>query len=196
DSVLPWLTKQAGKVFAGETPERMGTRDPVLAPYQTYRTKDGHINVACLNQKLWRGLCESIGREDLLDDPRFETNADRVENMEELEDELESTLTQRTTNEWMDILIDAGIPAGSVQSVEDALYNEQTEARGVISTYDHPEHGEIPMIEHPIMYANSSTGFESFAPKLGEHNYEVVRELGYSEDEIDELEEKGVFGGE
>jgi hypothetical protein len=67
DAVLPWLTKQAGKVFAGETPEPMGTRDPVLAPYQQFETADGYLTVAALNQKLWRALCVTLDREDLLD---------------------------------------------------------------------------------------------------------------------------------
>ena len=194
DATLPWLTKQAGKVFAGEEPGRMGTKDPVLAPYQTYATADGHINVACLNQKLWRAFCDAIDRPDLPDDPRFSTNADRVEHMDALETEIEAALTERTTDEWMDLLVEeAGIPAGPVQSVEEALYNEQTEARGTVTEIEDGDR-TVPVIEHPIKWGSADSGFESPAPALGEHNREVFEELGYSEAEIEEMEREGAFG--
>jgi len=198
DATLPWLTKQAGKVFAGEPPERMGTKDPVLAPYQTFETADGHINVACLNQKLWEGLCEAIDRPELADDDRFVTNADRVEQMDELEREIEAALVERTTDEWMEVLVeDAGLPAGPVQSVEEALYNEQTEARGMVTEMDAPGRDEpIPVIEHPLNFSGADTGFESPPPRLGEHNREVFRELGYDEERIAEMAAAGAFGDE
>lgn len=69
DAVLPWLTKQAGKAFVGETPGRMGSRDPVIAPYQSFQTVDSRINVACGNQQLWLQLCEAIDRPDLTEGP-------------------------------------------------------------------------------------------------------------------------------
>jgi len=194
DAVLPWLTKQAGKVFAEEEPTRMGTKDPVLAPYQTYATADGHINIACLNRKLWKTFCEAIDRPDLLADERFETNSDRVSHMDELEVEIEETLTRQTTDEWMTILVEeAGLPAGPVQSVEDALYNEQTEARGMVSEVE-AEDRSMPVIEHPINYDCAASGFDRPAPDLGEHTREVFRELGYSDSTLDDLEEDGVFG--
>ncbi|SFS91240.1 CaiB/BaiF CoA transferase family protein [Halostagnicola kamekurae] len=197
DAALPWLTKQAGKVFAGESPSRMGTKDPVLAPYQTFETADGHINVACLNQKLWKGLCTALERPDLVEDERFETNADRVEHMGELEAELEATFRELTTDEWMVLLVEeAGIPAGPVFEPEDALYNEQTDARDTVTSIEDPDRGEIPVVEHPLKYDRSSSGFESPPPQLGEHNRSVFATLGYDEDELDELEARGAFGGE
>lgn len=194
ESTLPWLTKQAGKIFADEKPKKMGTKDPVLAPYQTFETADGYINVACLNQKLWKDLCTAIGRTDLRDDDRFETNADRVEYMDELERELETTLRKRTTDEWIEVLVEeAGIPAGPVYEVEDALENEQIDARGTMTELEHSELGTIPIIEHPLKYSNADSGFEMPPPLLGEHNREVFSEWGYSEKELDELERMGVF---
>jgi crotonobetainyl-CoA:carnitine CoA-transferase CaiB-like acyl-CoA transferase len=196
DAALPWLTKQAGKVFAGEQPARMGTKDPVLAPYQTFETADGHVNVACLNQKLWRGLCEAIDRPDLAEDDRFETNADRVEHMDELEAEIEAALEEHTTEEWMEVLVEeAGIPAGPVQSVEEALYNEQTEARGMVTEMDAPGREEpIPVVEHPLNFDRADSGFEAPPPGLGEHTREVFRDLGYDDERIDEMAAAGAFG--
>ncbi|WP_436906849.1 CaiB/BaiF CoA transferase family protein [Halosimplex marinum] len=195
ESVLPWLTKQAGQVFAGETPKRMGTKDPVLAPYQTFETGDGYINVCILNEKLWGELCEAIDRPDLVDDERFAQNAARVEHQDELEAEIEATLAEKTTDEWIEVIAeDAGVPAGPVYSVEEALTNPQVEARGAVSEIEHPEIGDVPVVEHPLKFEGVDSGFELPPPLLGEHNREVFRDLGYSEEEVDELEAMGVFG--
>jgi len=195
DSVLPWLTKQAGKVFAGEDTERLGTKDPVLAPYQTFETEDSYINVCVLNEKLWGELCEAIDREELVDDERFDTNADRVEHIDELEAEIEATLTQKTTDEWIGIIADeGGVPAGPVYDVAEALDNPQVDARGVVTQIEHPDLGEIPVIEHPLNFANADSGFETPPPLLGEHNREVFRDLGYTESELDRMADAGVFG--
>lgn len=193
DAILPWLTKQAGKVFAGEQTRRMGTRDPVLAPYQTFPTADGYLNVACLNPKLWGALCDALDRPDLLEDERFVENADRVEHMDELEAELEATLSERPTDEWLDVLVDAGVPAAPVQEVENALYNEQTEAREMVRSIE-DDGREIPVIEHPLNFANVSSGFDSPPPELGEHTREVFRELGYDEETLDAMADEGAFG--
>jgi crotonobetainyl-CoA:carnitine CoA-transferase CaiB-like acyl-CoA transferase len=188
EAALPWLTKQAGKAFVGEEPTRMGTKDPVLAPYQSYRTADGHLNVGCANQKLWRELCEAIGREDLLDDDRFASNADRVAHMEELETELEATFTERPTDEWVDLLADdAGLPVGPVYDVDGALENEQVAARGAVTSVEHPAVGEIPVIEHPLNFATADSGFDGAPPLLGEDTESILRDLGYDDDAIERL---------
>jgi crotonobetainyl-CoA:carnitine CoA-transferase CaiB-like acyl-CoA transferase len=193
DAALPWLTKQAGTVFAGEQPGRMGTKDPVLAPYQTFETGDGHLNVACLNSRLWRDFCEAIDRPDLFADPRFEDNADRVDHLDELEADIEDALAERSAEEWLEVFVEAGVPAGPVQDVADALHNEQTEARGVMRTIEEGDR-EIPVIEHPLNFDGVTSGFRSAPPRLGEDTREVFRELGYDESDLDRLAEAGAFG--
>ncbi|MFB6109119.1 MAG: CaiB/BaiF CoA transferase family protein [Haloplanus sp.] len=194
DAALPWLTKQAGKAFVGETPERMGTKDPVLAPYQAFPTADGYLNVGCANQKLWTELCEAIGRPDLADDDRFASNPDRVEHMDELEAELSEVFRQRPTDEWVDLLAeDHGLPVGPVYDVPTALDNEQTEARGVVREIDHPALGTVPVIEHPLNYENADAGFDGAPPLLGEDTEAVLSELGYDEERIAELRDEGAI---
>jgi len=195
DATLPWLTKQAGRVFAGEEPSRMGTKDPVLAPYQTYETADGYLNVACLNPKLWSTFCETIGRPDLRGDERFADNAARVEHLDALEREIEDALAERTTDEWMDAFVEAGVPAGPVQDVESALYNEQTEARGMTHTVEDDDR-QIPVVEHPLNFGDLESGFRSAPPELGADTRDVFRELGYSEEDIEGLSRAGAFGGD
>jgi crotonobetainyl-CoA:carnitine CoA-transferase CaiB-like acyl-CoA transferase len=195
EATLPWLTKQAVMTFAGEETKRMVTKDPVLAPYQTFETKDGFVNIRILNEKLWGELCEAIGRSDLPADDRFEMNADRVGHLDELEAEIESTLAEHTTDEWIKIIAeDAGVPAGPVYEVEEALNNPQIDARGAVTEIEHPELGTVPVIEHPLRFENATSGFERAPPLLGEHNRKVFQELGYSDVEIDRLASEGVFG--
>lgn len=190
DASLPWLTKQAGKVFADEEPQRMGTKDPVLAPYQSYPSADGYLNVACGNQKLWEELCEAIDRPELIADPRFKTNSTRVEHMDELEEELAQTFIERTTDEWVEILAeDKGLPVGPVYKLDEALRNEQVASRGVIKEVTHASAGTIPVIEHPLNFSNADSGFEGAPPLLGEDTESVIRELGYSDEKIEQLRE-------
>jgi len=194
DAALPWLTKQAGKAFVGEEPTRMGTKDPVLAPYQTYPTADGYLNVGCANQKLWGELCEAVGRPDLADDDRFASNPDRVEHMDELEDELSGVFRERTTDEWVELLAeDHGLPVAPVYDVPTALDNEQTDARGVVREIEHPALGTVPVIEHPLNYENASAGFDGAPPLLGEDTEAILGELGYDEGDIDRLRADGAI---
>jgi len=194
DAALPWLTKQAGKAFVGEEPTRMGTKDPVLAPYQTYPTADGYLSVGCANQKLWGELCAAIDRPDLVDDDRFASNPDRVEHMDELEAELAAVFRERPTDEWVDLLAeDHGLPVAPVYDVPTALDNEQTEARDVIREVDHPALGTVPVIEHPINYENATAGFDGAPPLLGEDTEAILQELGYDGDDIERLREEGAI---
>lgn len=138
DSILPLLTKQASRAFEGEPTIRMGTHDPVLAPYQAFEAKDGRIVIGAGTEDLWQAFCTAIDREDLRTDNRFATNGNRVDNRAQLEAELEETIQEKTVEEWTAILSDEnGIPAGPVQDIEEALYNEHVEAREMI---DHLEH--------------------------------------------------------
>lgn len=194
DAALPWLTKQAGKSFAGVEPERMGTKDPVIAPYQTFPTSDGHLVVACANQKLFEELCAAIERPELVDDPRFTTNADRVDHLTELEAELSATFERRRTDEWIERLAEEErLPVGPVSSVGEALTNEQVEARNVVRTLDHPAVGEIDVLEHPLNFESATSGFDDAPPLLGEDTEAVFRKLGYSEAEIDRLSDAGAI---
>jgi crotonobetainyl-CoA:carnitine CoA-transferase CaiB-like acyl-CoA transferase len=194
DSALPWLTKQAAKAFVGEEPKRMGTKDPVLAPYQTYPTADGHLTVACGNQKLFEEFCAAIDRPEIAEDPRFAANADRVEHMDELEAELSAALEERSTDEWVAFLAEEkDLPVGPVNSVQEALTNEQVEARGVVRTLEHPAVGEIDVIEHPLNFDRAASGFEDAPPLLGEDTEQVLREAGYSDERIAAIKEAGAI---
>jgi crotonobetainyl-CoA:carnitine CoA-transferase CaiB-like acyl-CoA transferase len=190
DAAMPWLTKQAAKVFAGEETSRLGTRDPVISPYQLYEASDGYLALGA-SQRQWENLCKVIDREDLLEDDRFNTNADRVEHVDELETELEQTFQEKTVDEWESILVEQhGIPAAPLWSVKEVLNSEQILARDVIDNLEHTTAGDQPVINPPLNFENAEGGFERHAPVLGEHNREVLAELGYSDEEIDNFIKK------
>lgn len=194
DAALPWLTKQAGKAFVGETPTRMGTKDPVLAPYQTFPTADGYLTVGCANQKLFTQLCEAIGRPDLVEDDRFASNADRVEHLDALDAELSSEFQKRPTSEWVELLAEEhGLPVGPLYTVNEALENEQTVARGVITETTHPAIGDIPVIEHPLRFERAQTGFRGPPPLLGEDTTTILEEAGYGPEDIAALRDAGAI---
>lgn len=195
ESMLPLLTKQAGNVFAGENPRRMGSRDPVIAPYQIFEAKDGYVTVAVGSQKLWKSLCQTIDRGDLLEDDRFTTNANRVNHMEALESELSETFRSRSVDEWVTELMDEhGIPVGPMYTINEALENEHVAARGVLIDHDHPEVDGFPVVDHPLNYEFADHGFENHAPILGEDTIDVLHNAGYNEWEVATLIDAGVVG--
>ncbi|MEY7851050.1 CaiB/BaiF CoA transferase family protein [Natrarchaeobius sp. A-rgal3] len=195
DAILPYLTKHAGAVFAGESPERMGSRDPVIAPYQVFEAADGYLAVGIGSQKLWTEFCVAIDRADLATDDRFETNPDRVDHMDELEAELEATFRERPVEEWVSLLADEhGLPVGPINDVADALENEHVEARGLLTEVDHPTADDVPVVEHPLRFGRLQSGFDDHAPVLGEDTRDLLTDHGYDDDEIESLAADRVIG--
>ena len=125
---------------------------------------------------------------------RFKQNADRVENVDELEEILNSVFEKKSTKEWVELLaIEKQLPVGPLLSVRDAMYNEQTMARGVISEIAREGSMSIPVINHPLNYSNAETGFRMPPPLLGEHNEEILYEVGYTESDIKLLQSRGII---
>jgi crotonobetainyl-CoA:carnitine CoA-transferase CaiB-like acyl-CoA transferase len=173
----------------------MGSKDPVIAPYQSFQAADGYLNVAIGSEKLWTEFCEALGREDLLDDPRFRKNRNRVQHVDELEAELEATFRERAVDEWVaDLMDDHGLPVGPVNPVSEALDNDHVEARDLLRDLDHPSVDEFPVVEQPLRFERANAGFEKHAPVLGETTVERLMDLGYTDDEIVALGERGVVG--
>jgi formyl-CoA transferase len=163
-----WLT--------GEAPRPLGSAHRLTAPYQALRTRDGHITVGGNNDKLWRRLCATIGREDLPGDPRFATNADRMANRPELAAELERALAARTTADWVDALLDAGVPAGPILDYAQVAADPHTRAREMVVELEHPEAGTVRALGIPVKLSATPGTIRRPAPLLGQHNDEVLRE--------------------
>jgi crotonobetainyl-CoA:carnitine CoA-transferase CaiB-like acyl-CoA transferase len=174
DSALTALVNvAAGALVTGEEPRRYGNAHPSVVPYQPFRAADGWVAVAAANDGLWRRLCEAIDRPDLAADERFATNPGRVRHRDALIPELERTFSTRTADEWVALLDAAGVPAGKVRGVADALRAVAEAGRAATVSVE-----GVETVLQPLLVDGRTVAASRRPPRLGEHTEAVLRELG------------------
>jgi crotonobetainyl-CoA:carnitine CoA-transferase CaiB-like acyl-CoA transferase len=171
----------------GASPGPTGSAHVLTAPYQAFRARDGWINVGGANQANWERICDVLGRSQWRDDPRFRTNADRMANRNALVDAITQVLSERTCAEWLAAFDAAGVPAGPVHSIGEALAHPQTRARGMVVDLVHPQAGATKALGCPLHLSATPASVTRPAPLLGEHTREVLGEHGFAAAEIDAL---------
>jgi len=194
DSALSILTHQASQYLAGgEVPRRMGSAHPTIVPYQAFKgSDDKYFIVAVGNDKLWESFCKAIGREDLLLNPLYRTNPDRVRNREALIEELRATFNKSPSNHWIKLLKEAGVPVSPILNVKEAVESDHAKQRGAVLSLAHPRIGAIKVMSNPIKSNNMKVTTDIPPPMLGEHTQEVLSWLGYSNEEITDLLRRGI----
>ena len=195
DCQVSLLTYQAANFFAtGESPTRKGNQHPSITPYETFQCKDGYINLACGNDRIWGRFCETVGLDELAADQRFTSNADRVAHRDELEATLKPVMFERTVKEWIDLLPPNGIPAGPIQSVAEVFDDEQVLARDMVVELEHSTAGNIKVTGIPIKLSETPGSVETAPPILGQHTAEALEDwLKLPADEIASLQEQSVI---
>ena len=161
-----------------------------------YRTKDGHMTVAVMSDKEWRGLCTALGREEWLADERFATPAARDANVDARLDLTQQALLERTTDEWMARLEACGVPCAPALTRNEVVGHPQVVASGIVVESEHPAAGRLRQTRNAARFEGSPATALAGAPQLGEHCSEILAELGLSAAEIARLHETGVVGGE
>ena len=179
----------------GVVPEPMGTAYKALLPYQTFRTKTTDLALAVGSDRLWRLFCPILGLAELLDDPRYATNAARVQNRSTLIQKLQAVFLTKTYEEWEALLLAKGIPMGAINTIDQVVKHPQVQARGMIVESDHPVAGKVKVVGVPVKLSETPGSVRDPAPLLGQHTDVVLREyLGMGEADIAALRQAGAIG--
>ncbi|MFP3958587.1 MAG: CaiB/BaiF CoA transferase family protein [Spirochaetaceae bacterium] len=173
-----------------ENPKPLGNRHPTITPFQVYSTADDYVVVAIGNDSLWKTFCLTVEREELLNDPRFAGNGSRTENLEALNAELYPLFAGKTTQEWFDLLENAGIPHARINGMDQVMHHPQVLSRQMIVDLEDRKLPEVKLAGNPIkMDSVPERSSRRKAPAIGENNEEI---FGLSREELRKLADEGV----
>lgn len=183
DCLLAMLESVVSRyVMTGQIGKRLGAMHPAIVPFEAFRTADGHMTVACGNDKLFRLLCDTLGRPDLAASPLYETNELRVRNRVALHQEIESVLVGRPTAHWCELFERVGVPAGPINDIAQALAHPQVAARNMLVEAIDPVLGPVKLVGNPLkMSAFEDRKTRRVAPDLDQDRQKILQELGIAE---------------
>ncbi len=189
------LANQASNYLVGNmVPQRLGNAHPNIVPYQAFASADGHIILAVGNDQQFQSFCNAAARPDLASSDLYQTNRLRVENRETLCATIADTIRAHSTRYWIDLLEQAGVPCGPINSIDQVFAAPQIKARNMRVSIPEPRSGHIELAANPIRFSRTPISYDRPPPQLGESTDEVLTELlGYSESKIVELRNKGVI---
>ena len=179
--------------FTGQVPRGLGTAHRLNAPYQAFRASDGHFTVGAANDNLFPRFCALLGLDHLPDDPRFDSVAHRLENRRALEAMIEAVTIAAPRAHWLARCEAAGVPAGPIYSVPEALDDAHARARGMVQELPHPQGGRVRMLGNPVKMSHTPPVVGRVAPALGEDTDAILAELGLADAEIDQLRARRVI---
>lgn len=178
DVQIASLANQAmNYLVSGEAPKRLGNAHPNIVPYQDFRTRDGYIILAIGNDSQFQKFSVLCNRTDWSEDPKFVTNAARVENREALIDEIAEVLLTRDTAQWIVALEAVGVPCGPINTIEEVFADSHVRQRGALQHIDSQHKGLVPTVANPLRFSRTPVEYRSAPPALGHDTVKVLREL-------------------
>lgn len=195
DTGVTWIGYHLlGYLATGRVPQPVGTTATMIAPYEGFATRDGHLQLAAGNNRIWLKLCEVLDLPDVPEDPRFRTNADRVAHRDELHEILEARFRTQTAAQWEQMLLAHGVPCSRVRTLADVAVDPQVEAIGLLASVPHPSIPDFRMVDLAVTIDGKRAAAQVPPPAVGQHTDEVLRDLGYSAGDIAALRESGAVG--
>ena len=188
------MWESASLFYEDVIPTPVGSRHRMAAPYQAYSTSDGYINIGVANQGTWIRLCDAMDRAEMKDDPRFSTNAKRVENLSILKVEIEKTLQQHDTEHWWNQFIKFNVPSGPIYDMKQVYEDKHVQAREMMLDIKHPSLGDIKNVGFGVKFSGTPASVRMPPPDLGQHNQEVLESMGFKESDIARLKQTGGLG--
>ncbi|WP_042355519.1 CaiB/BaiF CoA transferase family protein [Bacillus rubiinfantis] len=180
-------------LISGEVPRRLGNHHPNIAPYSTFKALDGELIIAVGNDRQFAALCEVLGVRELAHEERFHTNESRVKYKQQLTAILETQLQVKTVNEWLDLFSRHNIPSGPIATIDQVVEHPQVVAREMIVPVEHPQAGLVKLIGSPIKLSRTKVNIERHPPVAGEHTDEILLEVGFSQEKINELKDNTII---
>ena len=180
--------------YTGVVPGPVGNRNPTITPFEPFKCADDvYLVVAVGNDTLWASFCNLVDRRDLIDDPRFKTNALRTTNYSQFKPICDEIMRLKTAEQWAEIFEANNIPCTTIDATDKVVENPQVIAREMIGETFHPKVGAQKFPNIPIMFSKTPRAIYKPAPLLGEDNERILKELGYSDEDIKRLQDEGAI---
>jgi crotonobetainyl-CoA:carnitine CoA-transferase CaiB-like acyl-CoA transferase len=188
-SMSPYVTQF---IRRGELPERAGSAQPSGGAIQNFETRDGLIYIVAGTDHMWKNLCNALNLPEVGNDPQYATRQQRAERRVKISEIINNETRKYTSQELETKLLAADVACGTVRNVGEIVQESHVQARGILEEVDYPTIGKIVAVKTPLFFSGKSPLFRRRAPMLGENTKEVLKELGYSDQEIQDLIKKGV----
>ena len=194
DVQVATLANQAmNYLVSGKVPTRNGNAHPNIQPQDVYACADGDVILVVGNDGQFSKLCDVLKQPKWANDDLFATNAQRINNIDTLSTLLKEQFSQWSRNELISALDAAGVPCGPINSVAEVFKDPQVVARGLLKYVPHPSGVDVPQVGSPMIFTEAPLRTPSAPPVLGQHSNDILRELGYDESSIAQLQESGVI---
>lgn len=177
----------------GDVPQQAGNNHPTSIPTGVFKTKDGYMNLAVAGQEIWKRFARAMDREDWISDARYETAPSRSENRDDLGGEIEAITQHKTTADWIEIMTEAGVPAGEINDIGQVFDSPQVHHLGLSVPVKSQERGDTHMVGQPILMSRTPSTIASPPPLAGQHSREILKEIGFSDEDIANMKAQGAI---